>query len=382
MPKSLDQHTAREMQARQSEQLTPRRGPYTTNRSLYINPRFAATWEVRVGGGVVFAWNTLGMASVAMHARRLWTYIQTLPAGTQVMMVSVVISTICLDFAWSVAHVPRTEELWHLLWVPRHSWKRPWTVLTSLPCTISVMEMALHLCILPILAPALEQQWGMLELIRFSSVVGVVSRIVLFVLAYVLAGIQEVLTHKQYVLNVCYNGLYAVFIGFLVAYTQLWPDHVLAWPESYRYRDALMLVVGVSNIPILFGLYAPFLEMQVAWIVAWIYLRFYQPHGTGLWGDASSSFAFAKFFPTVIQPFLAPISRRVYHAASTLRVLPVAMDDDMDLELHVSGLAPTNPRAEAERHRTMALSALDPAAPELAAGAAPPAPAPSPQSTT
>ena len=84
----------------------------------------------------------------------------------------------------------------------------------------------------------------------------------------------------------------------------------------------------------------------------------------------------------MIQPFLAPISRRVYHAASTLRVLPVAMDDDMDLELHVSGLAPTNPRAEAERHRTMALSALDPAAPELAAGAAPPAPAPSPQSTT
>ena len=68
-----------------------------------------------MGGGVVFAWNTLGMASVAMHARRLWTYIQTLPAGTQVMMVSVVISTICLDFAWSVAHVPRTEELLSLI---------------------------------------------------------------------------------------------------------------------------------------------------------------------------------------------------------------------------------------------------------------------------
>lgn len=322
---------------------------------------------------------------MTMHARRLWSYIQTLPVGTQIMLASVVICTSCFAVAWRAAHFPRVEELWHLLWVPRHSWKRPWTILTSLPCTISVMEMALHLCILPILAPALEQQWGLLELIRFSSVVGVVSRIVLLILVYVLAGVQEVLTRKQYVLNTFFNGFYAIFIGFLVAYTQLWPDHVLTWPESYHYRDALMLVVGVSNIPIVFGLYAPFLEIQVAWIVAWIYLRFYQPHGTGLWGDASPSFAFAKFFPAVIQPFLAPLSRRVYHAASTLRVLPMAMDDDMDLELHVSGAAPTNPRAEAERRRTMALSVLDPAPPELAAGiagAAPPAPTPSSHSAT
>ena len=130
MSESLGQHTAREMQARQSEQPTPSRGPYATIRSLYINPRHTPTWEVRVSGGAVFAWNPLGMASVTMHARRLWTYILTLPAGTQVMMVSVVISTICLAVAWSAAHVPRTEELWHLLWVPRHSWKRPWTVLT------------------------------------------------------------------------------------------------------------------------------------------------------------------------------------------------------------------------------------------------------------
>ena len=32
-------------------------------------------------------------------------------------------------------------------------------------------------------------------------------------------------------------------------------------------------------------------------IIAWVYLRFYQPRGKGIKGDMSEHFAFATFFP-------------------------------------------------------------------------------------
>ena len=54
----------------------------------------------------------------------------------------------------------------------------------------------------------------------------------------------------------------------------------------------------------------------------WIYLRFYQKKDQGLRGDMAESFAFATFFPEMIQPPLATLGGFVYHLLVSVKVCP------------------------------------------------------------
>ena len=57
-------------------------------------------------------------------------------------------------------------------------------------------------------------------------------------------------------------------------------------------------------------------------VTAWIYLRFYQKRDQGLRGDMSEGFAFATFFPEMIQPPLATLGGFVYHTLVSIKVCP------------------------------------------------------------
>lgn len=46
--------------------------------------------------------------------------------------------------------------------------------------------------------------------------------------------------------------------------------------------------------------------------ISWVYLRFYQVHANGCKGDLADSFAFATFFPNVLQPPIAAVSNAVF----------------------------------------------------------------------
>ena len=47
-------------------------------------------------------------------------------------------------------------------------------------------------------------------------------------------------------------------------------------------------------------------------VISWIYLRFYQMHANGSRGDTADGFAFASFFPNVIQPPIAVFGNTVF----------------------------------------------------------------------
>ena len=51
---------------------------------------------------------------------------------------------------------------------------------------------------------------------------------------------------------------------------------------------------------------------------AWVYLRFFQPHGSGVRGDDSADFAFAALFPPVARPVIARVSAPVGAAAQAI----------------------------------------------------------------
>lgn len=116
--------------------------------------------------------------------------------------------------------------------------------------------------------------------------------------------------------------------------------------------------------------------MLLAWyglITTYVYLRFfrYQRDVTtgenGIRGDASETFAFATFFPTVVQPPVAAICDQIYKLACQLRLVAPFSDEAVLLgneQAAVRGetVLPTttnNAYAAAERRRQLALRALD-----------------------
>ena len=128
--------------------------------------------------------------------------------------------------------------------------------------------------------------------------------------------------------------------------------------------------------------------LVLAWtgfFTSWTYLRFFKKQadlfgtGTGettIKGDASETFAFAYFWPDVVQPPIAAIADGVYNALVAVRVLtPFSAEDVESSNVQASArgegglpsllnqpgrrVGGSGMREEAERRRALALKALD-----------------------
>lgn len=126
----------------------------------------------------------------------------------------------------------------------------------------------------------------------------------------------------------------------------------------------------------------------LAWlglVTSWTYLRFYkrQPDlsssttgGQGLTGDASETFAFAQFFPDVMQPPIAFACDQIYILLTNMSICTPFSTEDIAsgneqaaargeaglptlLNNAGRGARGSGKREEAERRRALALKALD-----------------------
>lgn len=119
-------------------------------------------------------------------------------------------------------------------------------------------------------------------------------------------------------------------------------------------------------------------------LTSWTYLRFYKEQaelsgastgGPTIKGDASETFAFAYFWPDVVQPPIAAVADGVYNALVTIRVItPFSAEEvetgNVQATARGEGGLPSllnqggrrgggGKREEAERRRALALKALD-----------------------
>lgn len=67
-----------------------------------------------------------------------------------------------------------------------------------------------------------------------------------------------------------------------------------------------MAYVALSNIMLVLGYQAPWINIQWGWLTAWAYLRFYKVNkGDAVvsesYGDKSDAFAFIHWFPPFVQ---------------------------------------------------------------------------------
>ena len=221
----------------------------------------------------------------------------------------------------------------------------------------------------PFAAAYLEQHWGAVELLQFTAIVVVVSNVIasgLSVLMFMVLRADKALYVAPHSpsFGTQFHGLEALQTGFLVAFAQLIPQHQIQLFGSriaVHVRDLPMLYVGFSNVMCLLGFMSPYLLIQFGWLVAWVYLRFYQLGEMGVRGDRSDTFAFIHWFPPFVHKPLGKVTALVHSIVMRVGLVPRWATEYTDLELNVDATTThtASARAEAERRRAMALEALD-----------------------
>ncbi|KAK4052530.1 hypothetical protein OIO90_004297 [Microbotryomycetes sp. JL221] len=235
----------------------------------------------------------------------------------------------------------------------------PWTLFTSAFVENNLIQFIFSLMTLPLAGRYLERVWGQFEFLKFVVVVVVASNVITCIVSYVEAVVLGNPTLFLYGMD--YHGQMALQTGFLVAFTQLIPEHqvqVLGGLFKMRVKSLPMLYVTVSNIACLIGYQSPWILIQFGWLVSWFYLRFIKINEGGEFrGDRSETFAFASWFPPFAQKYVAKLSNFVFGLAVRFKILTPWSDIESSGSNYTA--IPGGARAEAERRRALALKALD-----------------------
>ncbi|NXJ64673.1 TM115 protein, partial [Rostratula benghalensis] len=92
---------------------------------------------------------------------------------------------------------------------------------------------------------------------------------------------------------------------------------------------------------------------------SWVYLRFYQRHSRGR-GDMSDHFAFATFFPEILQPVVGLVANLVHGILVKVKVCRKTVKRyDVGAPSSITISLPGTDPQDAERRRQLALKALN-----------------------
>lgn len=295
-------------------------------------------------------------------------FVLQLPPGTKVLVALMVgLSTLIQLFRFSLSELDlkavfrgRMDDSLAFPWlvmVPGSVLWNPWTILTAGLCEVGIVELFFSLMTLSLCGRYLERVYGLAEFVKFCLVTIGVSNVLC-----VAVNVAEHYVLKDsgtFLYGMGYHGLMALQAGFLVAFTQLIPEHLvqLFGVIKIRVKNLPMLYVGLSNVMCLIGHQSPFILIQMGWLVSWYYLRFIKYNETGDFrGDRSATFDFASWFPGFVQPLIRRASDIIFSLAVKVHLLKPWSAPDIE-----SGYVPVpgGARAEAERRRAMALKALD-----------------------
>lgn len=185
------------------------------------------------------------------------------------------------------------------------------------------------------------------------------------------------------------QGSVALQGAFLVAFKQLVPEHtvtILQGIVKIRVKHFPAIFLAANTISgFVLGTDSALILAWAGFLTSWTYLRFYKKQvdlagtstgGNTISGDASETFAFAYFWPDMIQPPIATVADRVYNFLVAIHFLtPFSAEDietsNVQATARGEGDLPSllNPggrrgggggkREEAERRRALALKALD-----------------------
>ncbi|OXM79125.1 hypothetical protein C364_02616 [Cryptococcus neoformans Bt63] len=308
-----------------------------------------------------------------MPSITLLPFLHAVPPATRALTAALLLPTAAALALTRLAAVPPASLPWLLL-VPAHSWKYPWVLLTAAFVELGLLNALVSAVALPLACRYLERVWGARELVRFCCVTVVGSNAIAFGFSWImwlLFGSEDALY------GLPYHGLSGLQVGFLVAFTQLIPEHQvqLLGKIKLRVKSLPGIHLLISNVLVILLGPSPFILIQFGFFVAWVYLRFFKPSPDGglFRGDRSETFAFQYWFPPVVRPYISVVANHVYALATRLHIVQAwdAPAGEYSL-LPGPGSAASGSgvgggignlgggaRAEAERRRALALKALD-----------------------
>ncbi|CAD6571152.1 MAG: hypothetical protein TREMPRED_000180 [Tremellales sp. Tagirdzhanova-0007] len=296
-----------------------------------------------------------------MPAVSFLPFLQTVPFATRILTLTLLFFTLsALFLSLLIAQVSPPPPLpgqnlpW-LVMIPSESYRYPWTLVTAGWVELSVVEMGISLVSLPLACRYLERVWGARELFRFSMIVVVASNIIAFGFSWLMyLGLGQ----EDALYGLPYHGLSGLQVGFLVAFTQLIPEHQLQLFGALKLRVKTLpgIYLLLSNVLVLLFGSSPYMLVQFGFYVAWAYLRFFKASENGEFrGDRSETFAFQYWFPPPVRPYIAAAGNHVYKVCVRFGLVQ-AWDEPTGYNV-LPG--PGQARAEAERRRALALKALD-----------------------
>lgn len=234
-----------------------------------------------------------------------------------------------------------------------------WTLVTHAVVEQHLLDVVVSLGTMIAAGRLLEPLWGALELLIFFAVVNVSVGL--------LAGFSYLLTYVatfnlDYLFAVRVHGMLGFLGGVLVALKQTMGDLTVLHVPQVRLKVAPMLVLlalAVLRLTTLLETTAPLAAYGYGVLSGWVYLRFYQKHSRGR-GDMSDHFAFASFFPEILQPVVGLVAGLVHSILVKIKVCrKMVKRYDVGAPSSITISLPGTDPQDAERRRQLALKALN-----------------------
>ena len=272
----------------------------------------------------------------------------------------------------------------YLALVPAYVLYYPWSLVTSVFVEQNIVTLLVNGAAVLFGGRYFERAWGSKGFIITLLITSVIPN-VLAVPLYIIWGAAMGNTYRA--LTPITGGI-TIQAAFLVAFKQLVPEHTVSIYKG-------MIKMRVKHFPAVFlalntisGLVlGTDTALVLAWlglVTTWVYLRFFkrQPDLSstnsdtgGIKGDASETFAFATFFPDVVQPPIATVCDQIFNLLCILKLCTPFSDEDVatsnehaaarsdaglpNFVKQSRGRKGMSKREEVERRRALALRALD-----------------------
>ncbi|KAH6656312.1 eukaryotic integral membrane protein-domain-containing protein [Truncatella angustata] len=255
--------------------------------------------------------------------------------------------------------------------VPQLSLFYPWVFVTTTLVENNIFTLGLAGLTIFQGGRYLERAWSSREFAKFLLVVSLIPN----ALSFLFLIIMFTLTRNERWTLTTISGTVPLQISFLVAFSQLVPAHTVTLFRgilSMRVPRFPLVHLGVVTVLWLTPIFtiAHLLLAIFGLLTSWTYLRFFKAvfpdldssQPTALRGDASETFAFARFFPGPMRPPVEVVSDQIFNALVAIKVCtPFSQADISATQANnfSSRGGSGGVRAEAERRRALALKALD-----------------------
>lgn len=318
-----------------------------------------------------------------------------LPPVTRILLAIIIALSILYNVArWrflapdpgdsSTATPPTRPIVPYLALVPSQCLWYPWTLLSATFVEQNILTLLVNGISVFFGGKYLERAWGSQAFIYVILISSIIPNL-LVVPTYIFWA--AVTGNPERALTPITGGI-TTQAAFLVAFKQLVPEHTVSIYKGVikmrvKHFPAVFLAVNTLS-GLLLGTDTALLLAWYGLITTWTYLRFYkrQPDlsgtttdGQGVMGDASETFAFATFFPDVVQPPIAAFCNQVFILLCNMKICTPFSDEDIatgneqaaargeaglpTFNRQARGARGMSKREEAERRRALALKALD-----------------------